>query len=284
MRPLVPVFLLSLSLAASTALSAADTSRVEPALDTLNLQLSRGPDGDQGSLQLGLVAQFPDRRLLGWKDATVALAETDDGQRLHPGETGDAWAAMSRDSEDDLAVPLSVTLTGFTSPPLRLKRLRILATAVLAHGDSLDLALPAKPQNRIFAPADDPRATVRAERQEGNWQLTLSARLSERCLRIQLRRPDGAVVPSAVEDVEQNPQHRVVSVQPHGDGEDLLPVLVLAQHIEYRAVTLEADGLALFGTLRNPELLPLGKDPGAHPAGAVKPPAEPATAPAPAAP
>ena len=129
-----PALLLPLLLSLTCGvLAAQEPQRIEPTLDSLNLQMSRGADGDEGTLQLGLVTQFPERRLLGWKDATVITAESDDGQRLKPAEISDVWASLSRESEDDLAVPLAISLGGLTSPPLRLKRLRIQAIAVLAY-------------------------------------------------------------------------------------------------------------------------------------------------------
>ncbi len=259
-----------IALVSFTSLAAAEPVAVVPTLRSVNLQMAHGADQDSADLTLELVASFPDGRLIAWQDAAVVDAEAEGGERLVPQGTPESAPDLANSaSEDDLAVPLTVQLGGFTRPPSRLTKLRVDATAVLASGGTRELALPLDGVGRTFAPQEDKLATVAVAKEQAQWKLTLSERLSRRLIRVVLRRADGSQADCWVNQRERTPNRTVLDVQANNEAADARPVLMLAEKIEQRRVRLMGDGLALFGTTTDPELLPLGANPAGDPAKAV---------------
>ena len=249
------------------SLTAAEPVAVVPTLRSVHLQMAHGADQDSADLVLELVASFPDGRLIAWQDATVVEAEADGGERLVPQGTSESTCDFGNDgSEDDLAVPLTVPLGGFTRPPSRLAKLRIDATAVLASGGTRELVLPLDGAGRTFAPQEDKLATVAVAKEQAQWKLTLSERLARRLMRVVLRRADGSLAESWVNQRERTPNRTILDVQANNEAADARPVLMLAEKIEQRRVRLMGDGIALFGVAADPELLPLGENPAGDPA------------------
>lgn len=258
---------LILALTSLAPLIAAEPAAVVPTLRSVHLQMAHGAEQDSADLVIELVASFPDGRLIAWQDATVVEAETDGGERLMPQGTPESTSNFGIDSsEDDLAVPLTVPLGGFTRPPARLAKLRIDAIAVLASGGTRELVLPLDGAGRTFAPQEDKLATVAVAKEQAQWKLTLSERLARRLMRVALRRADGTLAEVWVNQRERTPNRLVLDVQANNEAADARPVLMLAEKVEQRRVRLMGDGLALFGTTTDPELLPLGANPAGDPA------------------
>lgn len=261
---LVPLLLVS---ALSGIARGADPTPIVPTLRMVNLSMSHGPDMDSADLHLELVTSFKDGRLLGWEDARLIEASADSGEKLIAQVNPESTPNFSgQGSEDDLIIPLSVQLTGFSRPPTRLAKLRIDAVAVLARGGIRELVLPANAVGRTFAPQDDKTATVQVTRDQNQWKLTCSGSLGRRLMRVVLRKPEGDQVDGYASQRERNANRLVLDVSSGDNSADARPVLILAERVELRPVRLMGDGMALFSADADPELLPLGKDHAGDPA------------------
>ncbi len=259
-RPL-PGFLLIPFLSAT--LSAAEPPIALPSLRSVHLVMQRGPEQESAELTCDLVTAFSDARLVTWEDARVERIDSDDGTPLIADQPPTGAPPLDGSAGvDDLLVPLHLTVRGFARPPLGLKTLRITATAVLATGTPRELALPLAAAGRSFAPQDDPAATVVVAVENGQWKLTLAEKLMQRTLRVLLRTADGDAVEGVPTIRERVAGRTVIDMATDNDlTEEAHVVVVLAEHIELRPVRLAADDLALFGPRRDPELLPLGREP-----------------------
>jgi hypothetical protein len=265
LRPLlVPTLLVC---ACSLLATGAEPVSLVPTLRSVNLSMSHGPDQDNADLHLELVTSFKDGRLLGWEDARLIEAKAEGGEKLmSQGIPESTPNFSSQGSEDDLSIPLSVQLTGFTRPPIRLATLRIEAVAILAQGGVRELVLPANATGRTFAPQDDKTATVLVTREQNQWKLICSGSLARRLVRVILRKPEGDQVDGYASQRERNANRLVLDVSGGDNTAEARPVLILAERVELRPVRLMGDGLALFNAEADPELLPLGKDHAGDPA------------------
>ena len=247
---------------ASPAVESAPPAEISPTLHAVSLAMRREALQNSNSLQIALAANFATGRLVGWTEVQVLEARADDGSRLATGLISDAFVPRERESEDDLALPLMVELSGFVLPPLRLRTLRIAATAILTAGADQTLVLPAKAAGRTFAPADDRTATVTVTGNPNSLSLLLTGALADRCRKIRLVRADGTPEPSTCATMERTQGRELLEISPEsGVLGDVRPVLTLASRVERRAVILVSNHLTLFGPDRDPELLPLGQDP-----------------------
>ncbi len=259
-------FVLALLLgAAATAGHAAEALppvEITPTLHAVTLEMRREALQNSTSLQIALAANFATGRLVGWTEVQVLEARAADGSRLTTGQISYIFAPRERESEDDLALPLMVELSGFVLPHLRLRTLRIAATAILTSGVDQALVLPAKSAGRTFAPTDDRTATVTVTGNPHSLTLLLTGTLADRCRKVALVRADGAPEPSTSATTERTQGHELLEISPEsGVLGDVHPVLTLASQVERRAVILTCSQLTLFGPDRDPELLPLGQDP-----------------------
>lgn len=258
--PLVSsVFALSLSLQVQAA---QEPLAITPTIRSVNLQMMRNADQDSAQLSLELVARFADGRLLGWSDVQIISLEGQDGIRLTGEGHGTTTLLQTGMSEDDLNIPLTLELANFIQPPLSLKKVRISAIALIGHGATRELTLPATANGRTFAPADNRAATVTATAEKDHWRLSLSGPLAERCVKIVLRNEDGSENEANLNQNQISPQRVQFDLQPNnGDMTGTHPVLELVEKIERRLVMLSSDHLDLFASNSDPELLPLGGDP-----------------------
>lgn len=237
---------------------------ITPTVRSVNLQMMRSADQDNAQLSLELVARFADGRLLGWSDVQIIHIEGQDGIRLTGEGHGTTTLLQSGNSEDDLNIPLSLDLANFVQPPISLKKVRISAIALIGHGASRELALPATANGRTFAPADNRAATVTATAEKDHWHLELSGPLAERCTKIILRNENGSENEANLNQNQVSPQRVRFDLQPNdGNMTGTHPVLELVEKIERRAVLMSADHLDLFTSNTDPEMLPLGGDPNA---------------------
>lgn len=235
---------------------------VVPTVRSVNLQMMRNVNQDSAQLSLELVTRFSDGRLLGWSDVQIISIESQDGMRLTGEGHGTSTLLQFGNSEDDLNIPLSLELGNFLQPPLALKKVRILATALIGHGATRELALPATANGRTFAPADNRAATVSVTAEKNHWRLDLSGALAERCVKIVLKNQDGVEVEANLNQNQASPQRVRFDLQPNdGAMTGTYPVLELVEKIERRAVVVSSDHLDLFASNADPELLPLGGDP-----------------------
>lgn len=235
---------------------------ISPSVRSVNLQMMRTSDQDSSQLSLELVARFADGRLLGWSDVHIISVESQDGTRLTGEGHGTSTLLQSGFSEDDLNIPLSLELANFIQPPISLKKVRISAVALIGHGTTRELILPATANGRTFAPADNRAATVTATAENNHWRLDLAGPLAERCVKILLKNQDGVEVDANLNQNQVSPQRVRFDLHPNsGEMSGTHPVLELLEKIERRTVVLSSDHLDLFASNSDPELLPLGGDP-----------------------
>lgn len=235
---------------------------VVPTVRSISLQMMRNVNQDSAQLSLELVARFADGRLLGWSDVQIITIETQDGMRLTGEGHGTSTLLQFGNSEDDLNIPLTLDLANFLQPPLSLKKVRIQATALIGHGATRELALPATANGRTFAPADNRAATVSVTAEKNHWRLDLAGVLAERCVKIVLKNQDGVEVDANLNQNQASLQRVRFDLQPNdGAMTGTYPVLELVEKIERRAVVISSDHLDLFASNADPELLPLGGDP-----------------------
>ena len=235
---------------------------ITPTVRSVNLQMSRSADQENAQLSLELVARFADGRLLGWSDIKIDSIESADGTRLTGEGHGTTTLLQFGQSEDDLSIPLFLEITNFTQPPASLKKIRIRAVALIGHGATRELVLPANANGRTFAPADNRAATVLATLEKDHWRLDLTTALAERCVKITLHNADGSENEASLNQNQISPQRVRVDVQPgNGDVTGTHPVLERVEKIERRTVLISTEHLDLFANNADPELLPLGGDP-----------------------